>query len=57
MKYIIQVEVRKSLNYREAHIPAIRKSIEAVKASRAKIIEMGTGNKTSRIVAWKCDPN
>ena len=52
-KYGTQVGWFTTLVSRVAHIPAIRKSIEAVKASRAKIIEMGTGNKTSRIVAWK----
>lgn len=54
-KYASQIGWFTTLVSREAHIPAIRKSIEAVKASRAKIIEMGTGNKTSRIVAWKFD--
>lgn len=52
-KYGKQVGWFTTLVSREAHIAAIKKSIESVKASRAKIIEMGTGNKTSRIVAWK----
>jgi len=52
-KYGHQVGWFTTLVSREAHIPAIRKSIESVKASRAKIIVLGTGNKTSRIVAWK----
>ena len=51
-KYGSQVGWFTSLVSREAHIPAIRKSIESVNASRAKIIKMGIGNKTNRIVAW-----
>jgi len=52
-KYGKQVGWFTTLVSREAHIPAISKSIESVKASKAKIIEMGTSNKSSRIVAWK----
>lgn len=52
-KYSTQVGWFTTLVSREAYIPAISKSIEAVKAKRAKIIEMGTSNKSSRIVAWK----
>ncbi len=52
-KYGSQVGWFTTLVSREAHIPAISKSIESVKAKRAKIIEMGTSNKASRIVAWK----
>ncbi len=52
-KYGNQVGWFTTLVSRETHIPAISKSIEAVKAKRAKIIEMGTRNKSSRIVAWQ----
>lgn len=52
-KYGQQVGWFTTLVSREAHIPAISKSIEAVKAKRAKIIEIGIGNKSSRIVAWR----
>ena len=52
-KYGKQVGWFTTLVSREAHIPAVKKSIEAVKAKRAKIIEMGTSNKSSRIVAWQ----
>ena len=52
-KYSNQVGWFTTLVSREAHLPAISKSIEAVNAKRAKIIEMGTSNKSSRIVAWR----
>ena len=51
-KYATQVGWFTTLVSREAHLPAVTKSIESVKANRAKIIKMGTGNKSSRIVAW-----
>lgn len=52
-KYAKQVGWFTTLVSRETHIPAVRKSIESVKASKAKIIEMGTGNKKTRIIAWQ----
>ena len=52
-KYASQVSWFTTLVSREAHIPAIKKSIESVNATRAKVINMGTGNKMSRIVAWQ----
>jgi len=37
---------------KKANLKAIYKSIENVKANKVKTIDMGTGNKISRIVAW-----
>lgn len=41
-----------SLVSKESNVKAARKTIEKVGATQSKLIPMGTGNKTSRIIAW-----
>lgn len=37
---------------KQSNLKGINKSLEAIKAKRIKTIPMGTGNKSSRVVAW-----
>jgi 23S rRNA (adenine1618-N6)-methyltransferase len=37
---------------KQSNLKGIYKSLEAVKAVQVKTIAMGTGNKSTRIVAW-----
>ena len=46
-----------SLVSKESNVKAAKKTIEKLGDTRSKIIPMGTGNKTSRIIAWSFQSN
>jgi len=41
-----------SLVSKEINLPGVYSSLKKVKATKVKTLEMGQGNKKSRIVAW-----